>query len=621
MNLPRTWSLAILLLGLAGCSGTPTASTGPAKSAAELMDDGDKALAAGNLEPALAAFTGAVDAQNDSAQARQRRAAVLLKMKQFDKAVADCNEALRIDGKLVPAYVTRGLAEKGLGETDKALEDLTKAVEAGNPQADALAARGAIYYSMAKAVGKPDEAAQILDKAQRDFDRAVELDSQPLAPRLQRAAICLDTGDYSRAVADCDALLKADPHLADARVIRARGKFEQGNLDEALADCDAAIGLDKGLLEAYVVRAKARVEKSSLMRTVAEVQECGQAADDCHAALELAKKFHGDADAMRRLRTLRGQSHESRGAIYHALGATPKALTEYGQALVLDPYLISAMLGRAVARSVGGDSAGAMYDCERAIHTDSSRAEAYSGRGFIYAMSGDYPKAIDDFTLAVKLDRKCAKAYLGRAQVRWQMAVAELLAAKKAANRIDLNSHLAKASEYRQNCIDDSTRAIETSPHLARAYLTRGLANQSLPEKALTDFNAAIREDPRMVRAYFNRAVLFFNNRQVDAAIKDFEEAEKLRPNSDEIDKRLLQCYQQKQDPIMINKYYMQLQEKVNRERSRVEQELEVGDLIGGHKAKGPVDAQSDADLDPLNQAKRALEKKLDQTADKEEAM
>ena len=33
-----------------------------------------------------------------------------------------------------------------------------------------------------------------------------------------------------------------------------------------------------------------------------------------------------------------------------------------------------------------------MYDCERAIHTDSSRAEAYSGRGFIYAMSGDTPR-------------------------------------------------------------------------------------------------------------------------------------------------------------------------------------------------------------------------------------
>ena len=173
MNFSRTWPLGILLLGLAGCGGT-TSTRDPAKLAAELMDQGDKSLAAGKLEEALADFTGAVDAQTDSAPARQRRAAVFLKMKQFDKAVVDCNDAVRIDGKLVAAYVTRALAEKGLGETDKALDDLAKALEVGNPQADVLATRGAIYYSMAKAVGKPDEAAQILEKALNDFDRAVE---------------------------------------------------------------------------------------------------------------------------------------------------------------------------------------------------------------------------------------------------------------------------------------------------------------------------------------------------------------------------------------------------------------------------------------------------------------
>ena len=206
-----------------------------------------------------------------------------------------------------------GLAEKGLGETDKALEDLTKAVEAGNPQADALAARGAIYYSMAKAVGKPDEAAQILDKAQRDFDRAVELDSQPFAPRLQRAAICLDTGDYSRAVADCDALLKADPIWPMPASSAPAASSSKATWTKPSPIAMRPSAWTRACSRPTSVGAKARVEKSSLMRTVAEVQECGQAADDCHAALELAKKFHGDADAMRRLRTFRGQSHESRG--------------------------------------------------------------------------------------------------------------------------------------------------------------------------------------------------------------------------------------------------------------------------------------------------------------------
>ena len=164
------------------------------------------------------------------------------------------------------------------------------------------------------------------------------------------------------------------------------------------------------------------------------------------------------------------------------------------------------------------------------------------------------------------------------------MASMELLAAKKATDRNDLNARLARASEFQQNCIDDSTHAIEANPHLAQAYLTRGLANRSTPEKALADFNAAIREDPRMFRAYFNRGVLFFNNHHVDAAIKDFEEAERLQPDASEIDNRLYQCYAQKADRISMNKYYLQWQEKNKRVVQRMEQDLEVGDLIGARR-------------------------------------
>ena len=220
---------------------------------------------------------------------------------------------------------------------------------------------------------------------------------------------------------DCDALLKVDPHLA--------GRTSSGpaaNSSKATWPRRWPIAMRPSVWTRVWSRptsfAEARLEKSSLMRTLAEVQECGQAADDCHAALELAKKSHGDADWLRRLRSLRGQAHESRGAIYHAVGATPKALAEYGQALALDPYLISALLGRAMTRARGDDTAGAMYDCETAIRIDSTRAEAYSGRGFIYALNGDYAKAVEDFTLAIKLDGKFAKAYLDapRFARRWR---------------------------------------------------------------------------------------------------------------------------------------------------------------------------------------------------------
>ena len=95
------------------------------------------------------------------------------------------------------------------------------------------------------------------------------------------------------------------------------------------------------------------------MRTLAEVAECGQAVADCRKAIDLSKKFKGDPEDMKHAKTMRGLAHELRGSIYQNLRAAKKALAEYEQALSLDPFLVSALLRRAVTRSAAEDYAGA----------------------------------------------------------------------------------------------------------------------------------------------------------------------------------------------------------------------------------------------------------------------
>ena len=348
MIFSRYWPLAILLLGLAGCGGTTPASTSGGKSAAELIASGKAALDRGDTDQALADFNSALDVQPDSALARERRASVFLKMKKFDQAAYDCTEALKIDSKLAQAYFTRGLADEGLGDTDKALEDFTKALESGLDRIDVLTARGGIYYSKAKASAKPNEVAKFLEQALKDFDRAVTHDPHQAESHVQRAAVRLDMGDYEGAVADCDEALKVDPKLAAAYVARARGECELSEFDKAITDCDSAVHLDDNLIDGYVIRAKARLEKSSQMRTLSEVAECRQAAADCRKAIEGSKKIVEEVpEGLKHHATkMRGLAHELRGSIYQNLSATKKALAEYEQALALDPYLVSALSPR-----------------------------------------------------------------------------------------------------------------------------------------------------------------------------------------------------------------------------------------------------------------------------------
>ena len=174
MNLSRYWPLAFLLLGLAGCSGSSTVPPAGGKSAAEWVESGNKALARNDVDQALANFSSAVEAQPDSARARERRAAAFRQKKQFERARSDCNEALKIDAKFAAAYFMRGLVEKDSDETEKALDDFTKALETGPDRVDVLIARGRLYHSMAHASVKPDDIASNLAKASKDFDQAVK---------------------------------------------------------------------------------------------------------------------------------------------------------------------------------------------------------------------------------------------------------------------------------------------------------------------------------------------------------------------------------------------------------------------------------------------------------------
>ncbi len=342
---------AIVPVGVMWYRDSPAASTPAGKLAAEWIEHGNEALARGDLAQALDDFNKAVDAQPDSAKAHERRAAAYWQLKKPDQALNDCDLALRFDSKLASASFTRGLVERDLGESDKALDDFTAALANGPEGVDVLTARGELYHSKAKAIVKSDDAAKVLDEALKDFNRAVELAPHQPACRAARAAVCLDLGDYETAVADCDGALEADPKLAVPKlaavhVLRARAECELSEFDKAIADADLAVSLDGSLIDAHVVRARARLEKSSEMRTLEEVAECRRVATDCQTAIELAKAFEGDAEAMQHAKTMRGLSYEFRGAIYQSLHARTKALAEYERALAQDPYLVSALAPR-----------------------------------------------------------------------------------------------------------------------------------------------------------------------------------------------------------------------------------------------------------------------------------
>jgi RNA polymerase sigma factor (sigma-70 family) len=124
---------------------------------------------------------------------------------EYDHAIANFDQALRLDPQSAPAYFSRGRANKLEGNYEKALRDYTETIE-NNPQAvAAYVNRGQIYNL------EGDH-----DRAIADFNRAIQLDSERPIPYLDRGVAEVAKGEYDQAIADFESAIKIDPNFSPA---------------------------------------------------------------------------------------------------------------------------------------------------------------------------------------------------------------------------------------------------------------------------------------------------------------------------------------------------------------------------------------------------------------------
>ncbi|MCG9891560.1 MAG: tetratricopeptide repeat-containing serine protease family protein [Thermosynechococcaceae cyanobacterium MS004] len=97
------------------------------------------------------------------------------------------------------------------------------------------------------------------------------------------------------------------------------------------------------------------------------------------------------------------------------------AVSDYSQAILLNPRYASAYVSRGLVRQELGDEQGMVSDFNSAIQSNARSALAYSVRGVTRYKKGDPKGAIADLEQAINLDSRYAHAYLGRGFVRFEM--------------------------------------------------------------------------------------------------------------------------------------------------------------------------------------------------------
>jgi tetratricopeptide (TPR) repeat protein len=147
----------------------------------------------------------------------------------FDRAIADLDEAIRLRPDNALAYHHRGNAWSSKGELGRALADYEVAIslDPNNP---------ALYRDrgvMLRRHGEPD-------RALVDFDHAVRLGFSDAGAYNERGLVWYGKQRYERAIADFNQALKINPNLTSALVNRGMAFRSKGDHDRALADFEQA---------------------------------------------------------------------------------------------------------------------------------------------------------------------------------------------------------------------------------------------------------------------------------------------------------------------------------------------------------------------------------------------
>ena len=205
----------------------------------------------------------------DSAQAYRIRGKVKYDKGQYEAAIADLNEALRIKPDDFKAYDNRGVAKSRLRQYKSAISDFDAALRIKPDSATAYRNRGT-----AKALLKQYEAAIA------DFDAALRIKPDEAKVWFGRGAAKYQLKQYEDAISDFDAALRIKPDYFAAYRGLGAVKTLQGQYEAAIADFDAALRIKPDEAEIYFLIGSA---KHMLGRNE-------EAKDDLQIALKLAEQ-------------------------------------------------------------------------------------------------------------------------------------------------------------------------------------------------------------------------------------------------------------------------------------------------------------------------------------------
>ena len=219
----------------------------------------------GKLDGAISDFGESIRLK-PSAEAYWNRARVYMMKKDYEPALEDADEAVRLAPDAFLPHATRGGVLAAMRRLGEAIKELSRALELPPPKQRDLVE---VYSNRAVAWRETREPG----KALLDLDEALRIDPENAAAHYNRGLARGDLGEHQGAIEDFEAaLLVPDKHI---KALNGLGHewLALGKLDKAIDKFSRAIELDANYVDAHYNRALAWTRKEEFDRALVDVRE------------------------------------------------------------------------------------------------------------------------------------------------------------------------------------------------------------------------------------------------------------------------------------------------------------------------------------------------------------
>ena len=366
--------------------------TGASGAAEAAKQRGNAEFKSGNYRSAVREYTEAIEQEPAAAAVLLlNRAAALMALGEYQRALADCRQSRKAYGDAAPAkaLVRQARCELSLGDTDAALQTLAP-LTTGSEGTEAERASAAEAAEQARRVAK-HIASYWTYRAQKNWTLAsIALDqaqssahvteaTSPVAWRILRAYVHLQRGQISQAHAIASNVYRAEANSTDALLLVARVMLANNDIPKAISQAQNALrnDPDRADVKRFLRKCKAL---QALKDEAGAAFKAGRNDEALGKYAEIIQAAEQDADQDAEPKKFLAIIYSNRAILLARLARHADAIADCTTALELDPGYTKPLRTRARSHLANEAYEEAVRDFKQACEESAGTPEADSLR-------------------------------------------------------------------------------------------------------------------------------------------------------------------------------------------------------------------------------------------------